>query len=80
MGVDRQDLAEPCIGRRRVRAKLSLHAGKARTPSGAHRAEAVTVVAALGNSSGNFMLPTPRAIQPARWPGGTGALLPRWTA
>ena len=45
MGVGRQDLAEPRVGRRRVRAKLSLYAGKARTPSGGRRAGAVTTVA-----------------------------------
>jgi hypothetical protein len=44
MGVGRQDLAEPRVGRRRVRATLSLSAGKARTPSGASRAGAVTTV------------------------------------
>jgi hypothetical protein len=58
MGKGRQDLAEPCVGRRRVRAKLSLHAGKARTPSGARRAGAVTVVAELGTSSAAQMAKT----------------------
>src|SRR5262249_760751 len=72
----------PRAGRRRVRAKLSLHAGKARTPFGGSRAGAVTTVAvaisylsqvrsaneseaALGNSAGNFVLPTSHAIQAA---------------
>jgi ABC-type phosphate transport system substrate-binding protein len=104
MGVGRQDLAEPRVGRKRVRATLSLSAGKARTPSGASRAGAVisrvksapgaisyvgvsylTRVtnasedeAALGNSSGNFVLPTSRAIQAAL--ASTGAMRPRWAA
>jgi phosphate transport system substrate-binding protein len=127
MSMDRQDLAGPRAGRKRVRATLSLTARKARTPSGASRAGAATVVsaavtaqsacgsspgtspsdaapgvaapaggaiisrvksapgaisyvgvsyqspvtnagegeAALGNSSGNFVLPTSRAIQAA---------------
>jgi hypothetical protein len=77
MGVDRQDLVEPRAGRKRVRATLSLSAGKARPPSGASRAEAATVVAAAA------LALSARGIgngQPVRWPAGTGAMLPRWAA
>ena len=77
MGVDRQDLAEPCVGRKRVRAKLSLSAGKARMPSGASRAEAATVVAAAA------LALSARGIGDSQlvcWPGGTSAMLPRWAA
>ena len=46
-------------------------------PSGASRAKAATVVAAAAlalsaRGIGNGQL--------ARWPGGTGAMLPRWAA
>ena len=46
-------------------------------PSGASRAEAATVVAAAA------LALSARGIgdsQLARWPGGTGAMLPRWAA
>src|SRR5262245_40214560 len=45
MGMDRQDLAKSRVGRRRVKAKLSLHAGEARTPSGGSRGWVVATVA-----------------------------------
>jgi phosphate transport system substrate-binding protein len=68
MGVDRKDLAEPRVGRRRVRATLSLTAGKARMPSGASRAGTAAVVAAAAlalSACGSSPGTSPSDVAPA---------------